>query len=667
MNKNEGISPLFFTNRTVEEKEEKNAQNVGIDPFEYFPLELYNAEKNKKDEKEECTQSIAKVSVQDSERKWNVNVGNSEELSLIEVKENKQMQVVEESKAEKIGFIKSQAVMNSAINFTLNPLLYKIYVDRHGNIVYEKNKILFAVVVNEIIYELAIEAKNLSLICKRITEEIPTAIINHDVRNIEKIVENQFREAINSCPKQFVLFQAGWQRIDKKMIYVRDNMMLGNGMKAETGMTLPEYKWDARMISEIFSKASNIYHDITNATVLITYSLLGVLFKPFKEAGYVPRFTLFLIGKSGSMKTALGKVFFTQLAKSEFRGILRRIDLDTAVSLERGIVASGHDTVILIDDYSPAKTKIKADEMLNKLEKVIRMSGDGSGGNRSDRELNDNQGEGVQGMVALTGERMGKGYSTNLRCLYCRFERERVDTDILTWFQRNEFAYTTFIAAFANFVSCNFYSIVELIKKKFNDERKEVLGLLKERRSVDTAVTLRIVCDILKNFLVSSGAMGIEQADVQISIMRDSAVVCTHMSEEMATEELTSVTYVQAISALMRMGQIVLCDEKLTSKNMANFDGFFDETFLYFNPDTIHRKVVAFLRQSNHYFSYELKEILSMLADDRIIKTARNGIGKRTFCPRISLGGIRHNFLKIRRSIFDAIVEGTFDSDYGER
>lgn len=100
---------------------------------------------------------------------------------------------------------------------------------------------------------------------------------------------------------------------------------------------------------------------------------------------------------------------------------------------------------------------------------------------------------------------------------------------------------------------------------------------------------------------------------------------------------------------------------------VSEYDGFEDENFLYFNPDIIHKKAVAFLQQTNRYFPYDPKEVWSMLADDRIIKTAPNGSGKRTYCVRIAVGnGARHNFIKISKIIFEAVCEGNYDYERGE-
>ena len=79
--------------------------------------------------------------------------------------------------------------------------------------------------------------------------------------------------------------------------------------------------------------------------------------------------------------------------------------------------------------------------------------------------------------------------------------------------------------------------------------------------------------------------------------------------------------------------------------------------------------MVDFLNKTNRYFPYEPKEIQAILADERIIQTAPNGSGKRTYCVRIAVGNNKkkQGFLKVRKTIFNLICEGNYDIEKGEK
>ena len=325
-------------------------------------------------------------------------------------------------------------------------------------------------------------------------------------------------------------------------MYVYDNIQLAGNDKVECGLNLPFYNYyTEQQVGDTLLYAMNLYGDRASMSAMISFSMLGVLYRCFKETGYAPRFILFLNGKTGSIKTTVGKILFTQIAQDNFRDVPRRIDADTCVSFERAVVLGGRDTTTLIDDYSPAKTARKKGEMQDKLETIIRMVGDGSSKSRSNVQLEDCRGEGVQGVVVLTGELAGKGVSSNLRCLYCKMQKGKVDVNTVTWFQNNPYAYTTVIASMANYVAENWSVITGYIRNSFDDERRRVSQFLNEPRVIDSAVTLRIVSDIIGKFLIQFCKKDELAVKTLVNEMKNSIITNAVISQEMSTQEDYSV------------------------------------------------------------------------------------------------------------------------------
>ena len=549
-----------------------------------------------------------------------------------------------------------------ATNFYVKILRKKIFLDRTGKEMSDRGEIECKIFVCGKEYDLVIKNMKIRSFARIVTDQIPEAIIDHEEKKAEKIVEKRFRQDIAQCRSVQIFCQAGWNRIDGRRLYVYDGIDLGNERYVDTGLTLPHLNCSRETLVAIFLRVRDLCRDITAISVMFATSLLGVLYRPFEEAGFRPRFLLFIHGKTGSMKTTLAKILYTQLCKDEFRDEPRRFDTDTEVSLERAIVTAGQDSVTLIDDFSPAKMETRKGDMTNKLETIIRMVGDGSSRSRSDIKLEDKRGEGVHGMVVLTGELMPKGLSSNLRCVFCRLNRDDVDISTVTWFQENEAAYTTLIASFAEYVGQNFDYIIQYIIERFNDERRRLFGILRERRLVDSAVTLGLVIDIFIKFLQEFCGLN-DGAVLNVpSQMKNSIIDAVRISEQMSTVESPSEIFVSTLEALMRMGVIKIAEEKVSMLESGAYDGYSDGEFLCFLPESVHKKVIAFLKQTNRYFPYDCKEILVFLADDGISKTSSNGAGKRTLCARISMGnGKKINVLKIRKNIFDAVIDGGYD------
>lgn len=550
-----------------------------------------------------------------------------------------------------------QAV-NTGTNLKISPEEHWIYWDEKGKEIKKKEKIVatiqfasgkterFSVLVSEI-----------SSICKIVRKRFAEAIFDYEEKNLERRMENEFRGEICRCKKIICLTQAGWQKIHNRWCYIFKSVNIGNGFRVETKLDIPNENCTKQDLHKIFFNAITMYKDFDVSSVMIAYSFMGVLYKPFEKAGFTPHFLLFLNGKTGSMKTTLGKILFTQLSEPQFRDIPRRIDADTSVSLERGIVMSGRDTVTLLDDFAPAKTEGKKKENIDKLEMIIRMVGDGSSKSRSNVELNDCRGEGVRGMIVVTGELMGQGMSSNLRCFYCRMEREKTDLYMVNFFQENPQAFSTLIVKFAEFVSENWENIQLYIKKQFKEKRAEITKILDEKRLVDSTVFLQIAVEIIVWFLLDKSSYPEEHLNYLVEDMKKGIINCALQSQTLSVEESPVLQYLKVMDSLIKTGSIILKESRVNVSEFGAYDGFLENEFLFLNPEAVHTKIIAFLRKLNKYFPYDVVQIANLLADDGILRTSSNGKGKRILNARVTVvGGGRCNFWKISIVDFYKIV-----------
>ncbi len=548
-------------------------------------------------------------------------------------------------------------------NFCVIPKIRYIYVDRNG----EQDRgqeiilceIIFYGVQKEIFY---IKTKDISNLCKIIKKQFAIANIDFETKNVEKWIEREFREAVRQCRTIYRYYQQGWQVINGEMIYVNKSAKCLNNIEYALAANLPLVNCNKEYIGKSLLVAFDLYQDSASMSTMIMFSLLGVLYRPFKEAGYPPKFLLFLHGKTGSMKTTIAKILFSQLGDDKVRDNPRRIDSDTIVSFERAVIESGYDTVTLIDDYSPAKNRKKKEEMANKLESIVRLVGDMSSKSRSNVKLEDCRGEGVQGTVVVTGELRGKGLSSNLRCLYCKMTREKVNTGAITWFQENPKVYTTVIYKFAEYVGANWLSLIAYIKNNFPNMRREINDVLSERRLVDSVVTLHLVYYIMLDFLLNY--CKVEKSEIMkvAGNVEQDIINNAMMSQVISSEDSPSTLFIKTINDLMRVGTIVLGTGKIAMHDVDKFDGFDDTNYFYFNPEMIFKKVRSFLTASNIDFTMDLNEIKVALYDDGIIKAASNGKGKRTYCVRLGVGdGKKQNFLKISKEVFRKVLDDSMD------
>ena len=527
--------------------------------------------------------------------------------------------------------IRPRSEITELTNYELKPLCRRFFKNKEGEVDYARNEIVVEIVINEKFStkreRFTIKNVDIEKITKIVGKNFPSAII-YDKGESSK-VENDFREKTAQIPITICYTDAGWQLIDGKPIFLHRESKLPNA-EIMTPLSLPIYKdYQKRDLENVWRNALGIYSDYEVASVLWVYSFLGVSYKLFDEAGFAPHFLLFINGKTGSLKTTVSKIFYTQLTEERYRDFPRRIDVDTQTSFERALVVSGRDTVTLIDDYSPAKSIQKKSEMANNLESIIRMVGDGSTKSRSNVELEDCRGEGVKGMVVLTGELRGKGLSSNLRCLYCELEREKVNLEVVSWFQTNKYAYTTLLEHFTRFLSNNWMEIVNYIKERIEPNRRKAENYLGERRLVDTLATLWIMADIMSGFLASSCVISEGEAKSLMTFIRDDMISVVVRSEMLSKEESPALVFMRAFVSMLASKKIRISPTHLQEIELNVLDGFEDEQYIYLLPDNVYQKVTAWLKMGGLYFGTEMNQLGSVLCNEGYAVTTTNGANKK--------------------------------------
>ncbi len=552
----------------------------------------------------------------------------------------------------------NQTDYSDLANYNIQPVRKIVYLNRFGKELKSREEIECYICSEDFATsKFIILTKDVKKITTVIGEKFSAAWLNCEVKNVAKIVENRFRHSTRKIPTVRCFVDYGWQKIDGQWVYAHDSLQTQNDIIFQTSMTLPSYEWTRERIGQIFLDAYHLYEGEAEIGTMLAFSMMGVLYRLFHDAGYAPHFILFINGKTGTMKTTLSKILFGQLSDEVHRDIPRRIDADTVASFERGIVLSGRDTVTLIDDYAPPKTARQKLCNEEKLEAIIRMIGDRSTKSRSNIGLDDCRGEGIEGAVVLTGELIGKGLSSNLRCLYCGLQREKVNVNQVSVFQQEPYRYTTLIRHFSYYAAENWTRIREYIQGTFQPEREITGQQLTERRLVDSAVVLRLICEIIRKFLVQYCFASVVEADAVTEKMKDGILRMAVMSEQISKEETFGVRIAKMIDQLVQGGELVMIDRKPNEADIGKIDGFYNKNFYYFVPENLFGEVKKIFCMTNVFFPLDLDEMVKTLYEEGLIMASSNGNNKKTYYARILIGNKKRNFLKVNAKILQKMIE----------
>ncbi len=540
-------------------------------------------------------------------------------------------------------------------NFTLEPSEKLIYINRLGEEDHAREEIVVNIrIAGNSPDTFIIRTSQIRQIAMIVGNRYAAATINYGVKKVERVIENRFRRKVHAAPVRRIFTDAGWQVIDGARNYVHDGKNPSPIGTFKTGKNLPSYKMQVKDVGQVFFSACALYRNLATIGVMLMFSLLGVLYQIFDAAGFPPRFLLFLNGKTGSMKTTLARILFVQLEGDANRGKLRRIDTDTMNSQDRGIVVSGRDTVTVFDDFSPAKSPSDRVNKIHNLENLIRMAGDGSTKSRSDTGLADRRGEGVQGVIVVTGELTGHGLSSMLRCFFCFMKREEINEEMVSYFQNNPFLYTTFIEHFTWFVGKNWDQMVSYIKEELPRERETAKKLIKERRVIDAACALRLTADFTERFLINYCQCDTARASQLISEIKAGIIQSAVLSEMLCQEESPADQIARAIGQLLLSREFLMIQSRPTQENFAGIDGFEETDYYYFRPERLYAKVRGFLHLGGQEIMLDLGEVAQLLVNEGVAKPSPNGRNKKTNFARIPIGTEKHvRFLKIFKNRVD--------------
>lgn len=636
------IQPISFGDVKAE-------SSITIEPLEVVkPIKFTDISKARKPiEFTDISKAVCPIIIEDKFE----TVLNTEKQCVDIIETRMTSQSVDIIKAQESD--KSDETTNTT-NYQLYPLYRRIYIRRDGIVDYERNEIEVRIVIDEpgLTFRdtFRIRVADIDKITRIVGRKYPDAIL-YNKKDAEGVA-NKLREKCRGVQRICCYLEAGWQMVEGKYVYLHKGFLKA-GMEVMTPLGLNCNKTcSINELEMIWRNSLCIYKDSEVAAVLSLYSLLGVTYKLFDEAGYAPHFLLFMTGKTGSFKTTIAKLLYTQLADERYRDYPRRIDADTVTSFERALVVSGVDTVTLIDDYAPAKSQKSAIDLANKLESIIRMVGDGSTKSRSNVNLEDCRGDGIKGMVVLTGELQGKGLSSNLRCLYCEIEREKVNLEVVTWFQKNKDYYCTFIQHFVWFLSFSWEHVKLYIQSNFERYRRASEEALNERRLIDVLATLYTISDIIRLFFIAYCKLPRSKVDTDILSMKRSLADVVKRSEMLSVEEEPALRFMKVVVDMLEKGKLAVDSGRLTEMTISYSDGFWEGDYLYLLPENVYIKVTTYLRIGGLYFGIDREHLGKLLCSEGYAVATSNGKNKQIYYARVDMGaGRKINFLKIPREV----------------
>lgn len=370
---------------------------------------------------------------------------------------------------------------------------------------------------------------------------------------------------------------------------------------------------------------------------LLAFTFLTPLNEFLRRAGCMPKFILFLSGRTGTRKSTLAALFlsfFGRFTSSDLPMSFR----DTANSILLNAFTL-KDVLTCIDDYYPADSA-EAKKLGATAQSVLRAYGDRSGRARLRADSTLMESRPPQGNAIITGEiSPNVGESGTARYFTLELKENDVDLNMLTAyqedaadgiFQNSMLAYTEWLKR--RFLKDNDHTdrfiarLKELFfeyRKHFTDKNNTYHGRLNE-----TAALLMLGMYFFLLFMKENSIIQQEDMEKESEKFSEMLIMLMNAHSESVRADIPTHIFVRKLYSLIDGGKVIITERSRPE----NFDpyppgyiGCQDDEYYYLNKDLAHSAVKKLCADQGESFPFTPKALAKALAEEGLIKTTSTG------------------------------------------
>ena len=455
----------------------------------------------------------------------------------------------------------------------------------------------------------------------------------------------------------------GWKKIDGEWHF----LLPGDGslhvtLKGKLRYYCGERNWSktdlhtAKLLYTMPPARKEIIHP------LLAFAFLTPLNEFLRQAGCMPKFTLFLTGRTGTRKSTIAALILS------FFGAFTSTDLpmsfqDTANSITANAFTL-KDVLTCIDDFYPSDNA-EMKKLNTTAQKVMRSYGDRTGRARlrSDCTLMENRPP--QGNAIITGElRPDVGESGIARYFPLELKDGDVNLAYLTDYQgeaaqgvyrRTMYAYTEWLKR--RFICDDDHEekFVKRLRELYDSYRSDFLshGVKCHGRLPEIVACLMIGMRFFLYFLKENGVIFQDEKDEEIKNFSDLLLrVAARQAVDIEYEKPANI-FVRKLYALMESGDVVLKRKGSHGDYTPSFfSGIVNSDYLMIHLDSVFPLIKKLCNDSGEAFPYTKNSIMKALVEEGIAEPGRQSTTRVTKIQNFSM-----RLLYLRKDKTDAIAE----------
>ena len=459
-------------------------------------------------------------------------------------------------------------------------------------------------------------------------------------------------QALN-IPSRTVFTHTGFRKIGGKLCYLHGGGALGvQGVECELEGDLSSYRFvptsdispqqAGHEVLELYKAAP-----AQNSYPLMAFTYLAPLTHFCGLAGIAPSFILYLLGESGSFKTALSMLYLSHFR--EYSGMSEAPPTNfhsTANAIEKTAFAL-KDMPLLVDDYHPS-TAADRKRMDATAQRLARGAGDHISRGRMNADTTLKTSYTPRGLTMVTGEDIPDiGLSGLARFVFTRFEKGEIGTAQLTARQSNAAFYNVNMQNYILWVIERADTLPSELKRTFQTLVRAVEIEGSHARTAPNIAWLQLGIIMISEYLLHISVMD----NQQVKKFRDDAwAIFVQAGKEQAiiqTEEKPANKFLSTLEELLSSKRKFTNDTYADAdqRSSENLLGYHDNDYYYLYPDVTMAAIKRFYADSGDNFPVSKNRLFGDLAKIGLIETqdGRNTVQRR-------VGGINRRWLILRKS-----------------
>jgi len=370
---------------------------------------------------------------------------------------------------------------------------------------------------------------------------------------------------------------------------------------------------------------------------LVAFAFLTPLNEFMRQAGCMPKFVLFLTGRTGTRKSTIAALilsFFGKFTSTDLPMSFR----DTANS----IIANSFslkDVLTCIDDFYPSDNA-EMKKLNTTAQTVMRAYGDRTGRARLRSDSTLMESRPPQGNAIITGELSPDiGESGTARYFTLELKEEDVDLGSLSVCQSEaaDGAYRRTMYAYTQWLKRRYLCDDDHVEKL----RDKLLSWHKTYRNnyyhhnqtchgrlPEIVACLMIGMRFFLQFLKENCVIKQEDQEIELELFRKELYALADQQSTNVEHDKPVNIFIRKLYSLIEGGKVMITERNRPD----NFDpyppgyiGCQDEEYYYLNKDLVHSAVKKMCAEQGESFPVSAKVLVKALAEEKLIKTTASG------------------------------------------